>query len=99
MRIVDAEPNPKSESPDQLTYQVTFWQRYARAGEVPPEDGPFRSYIWQLADTDVKEVIAWAEARAEPYQTYQIHVAVVDIDAGVNMLCLYGICPVESYYP
>ncbi|HTF48869.1 MAG TPA: hypothetical protein VK735_15600 [Pseudonocardia sp.] len=29
-------PDPRSESSDKLTYQVTFWQRDAAPGEVPP---------------------------------------------------------------
>jgi hypothetical protein len=99
MLILDSEPDVRSASSSQLTYQVTFWQRDATPGEVPPPDGPFCSFVWQLADTDIKEVIAWAEEKAEPWQTYQLHVAVVDQNVGVSLLCLYGESPVESYSP
>jgi|SRR5882724_395282 len=99
MRILDAEPSPRSTSSSQLTYQVTFWQRDAEPGVVPPPDGPFASFVWQLAETDVKEVIAWADSKAERWQTYQIHVAVVDRNAGTSLLCLFGDDPVEGYGP
>lgn len=99
VRILDAEPDPRSTNSRDLTYQVTFWQRDAEPGEVPPVDGPCCSFVWQLADTDVKEVVAWADEKAEPWQTYQVHVAVVDANAGVSLLCLYGESPVESYSP
>jgi hypothetical protein len=100
MRILDpGVPDPKSEGSDRLTYQVTFWQRFAEPGQVPPEHGPFLSDVWQMTDTDVKEVIAWADTQAKPWQTYQIHVAVVDANPAVGLLCLYGINPVPGYGP
>jgi hypothetical protein len=100
VRILDpGVPDPKSESSDRLTYQVTFWQRFAEPGQVPPEHGPFLSDVWQMTDTDVKEVIAWADTKAEPWQTYQVHVAVVDANPAVGLLCLYGTNPVPGYGP
>jgi hypothetical protein len=100
MRIIEpGVPDPRSESSDKLTYQVTFWQRDAEPGEVPPDHGPFLSDVWQMTDANVKEVLAWADENAKPWQTYQIHVAVVDVNAGVALLCLYGDSPVPGYGP
>jgi hypothetical protein len=99
VRILDPYmPDPRSFSADRLIYQVTFWQRDAEPGEEPPDEGPFLSDVWQLTDTDVKEVITWAGQRAEPWQTYQIHVAVVEENAGRALLCLYGHSPVPSVH-
>jgi hypothetical protein len=65
MRILDpGSSNPRSESSDRLTYQVTFWQRDAEPGQVPPDDAPFISDVWQLADTDGRRGRSWSGPRA-----------------------------------
>lgn len=89
-------PNPRSYDADRLIYQVTFWQRDIEPGEEPSEDDGFLSDVWQMPDTDVREVLDWAEKRAESGQTFQVHVAVLDPNSGRGLLCLYGENPVPS---
>ena len=49
-----------------------------------------------MGDTDVKEVIAWADANVGEDRTYQIEVAVGDHDTVSNLILLFGQSPIES---
>lgn len=60
------------------------------------EERPFRAEVWQLADTNVKEVIEWADSRVGDDRTYQVAVAVGDHDTVSNLVLLYGQSPIES---
>ncbi len=68
-------PNPVSMDPDKPVYQVTFWERLSEPADVPEEQRGFEAAEWKLHDTEVTEVLSWAEREAGPGRTYIVHVA------------------------
>jgi hypothetical protein len=96
MRILGHVHDLRSDDPDNPAYQVTFWGRSQACTDLPREERPFEAEVWQLADTDVKEVIEWADSNVGDDRTYQIEVAVGDQDTVSNLIRLYGRSPISS---
>lgn len=96
VRILEHVHDLRSEDTENPAYQVTFWGRSPKPADRPEEERPFQGEVWQLADTNVKEVIEWAEANVGDQRTYQIEVAVGDYDTVSNLILLFGESPIVS---
>jgi hypothetical protein len=97
VRFIDPpKPDLRSDDPDAPNYEVTFWERYAEPAEVPEHERAFKAEVWQVADANVKEIIAWADDNVGDHRTYQIKVAVLDTDTVSNLVTLFGDNPVRG---
>jgi hypothetical protein len=97
VRFIDPpKPDLRSDDPDAPNYEVTFWERYAKPAEVPERERAFKAEVWQVADANVKEIIAWADDNVGDHRTYQIKVAVLDTDTVSNLVTLFGDNPVRG---
>jgi hypothetical protein len=84
----------RSDDLDAPAYQVTFWKRSTEPANLPEEQRSYEAECWQWTDTDVKEIIAWADANVGNHRTYQIHVATGHGDTASNLILLFGDNPV-----
>ena len=94
VRIIDPPMDDlRSDDPNNPAYEVTFWSRLSEPAELPEHERGFMASVAQLADADIKQVIAWADDRVGEGRTYQIKVAVASRDDGLNLVWLYGTNP------
>jgi hypothetical protein len=94
VRIIDPPVDDlRSDDPNHPAFEVTFWSRLTEPAEIPEHERGWMESIAQIADADVKEVIAWADENVGEGRTYQIKVAVASRDDGLNLVWLYGTNP------
>jgi hypothetical protein len=97
MRFVNpSQSDLRSENSENPAYQVTFWARSTELTDDSEHEQSFEAEVWQLADTNVKEVIEWADTEVGPHRTYQIAVATEDTDTVSNLIVLFGENPVAG---
>jgi hypothetical protein len=97
VRFIDPpDTDLRSDDPDAPNFEVVFWERFSEPADVPEHGRAFKAEVWQIADADVKEIIAWADANVGDHRSYQIKVAVSDTDTVSNLVTLFGVNPVRG---
>ncbi len=86
MRVMPIDPRDQRWESDRPAYRVYFWRSLG-----PGELSGWESDEWELTETDVDEVLAWADAHAGG-RTMSLWVVHRDAD-GVGLIRLAGLDP------
>ena len=89
-------PDAATVNPERPVYQVNIYTRLSEPVNVPEESRSFVVSEWKLHETDVREVLAWAQENAGG-APYTVAVAAVDEGDGADLIHLWGEDPTRVY--
>lgn len=89
-------PDAVTVNPERPVYQVNIYTRLSEPADVPEKSRGFVVSEWKLHETEVCEVLAWAQENAEGHP-YTVAVAAVDEGDGADLIHLFGEDPTRVY--